>query len=354
MHHVRILLALGLAGMTTTVACKKKEKPTEPSPQQTGTTSGSAPAGSAQDKPPEPPPAATPPAPAPTNTTDSEIPGAMLNLDEHTWKPNGSLPKGAEMAVLEGTPPFPEGKSFTVLLKFPAKYTIPPHTHLVTERVTVLSGVLGFGHGEKYDKSKLKELTAGGIVMVPAGHAHFVTTKEATVVQLQGVGPWGIFYIDPKDDPRQPAAVKPAQVDHPTDSEIQTTELNLADMKWNPAPPSIPAGAEIAVLEGTPPFGPGKSFVFRLKFPAGYKIPVHHHLVSERVTVLAGTLKFGMGDKWDDAAMKSLKAGGEILMPRDHKHFVQAEGETIVQLQGVGPWGIIYANPDEDPRNAKK
>ncbi|HVK83730.1 MAG TPA: cupin domain-containing protein [Kofleriaceae bacterium] len=347
----RLLLSIGLVSVTTLAACKKDKK-AEPQATAGSAAAGSAAAGSAAGSAETPPPKP----PEATNTTDSELAGGgvMLNLEEHTWKPIGSLPKGAEMAVLEGTPPFAAPKAFTILLKFPNKYTIPPHTHLVTERVTVLSGALLFGHGEKYDKSKTKELTAGGIVMVPADHAHFVTTTKETVVQLQGVGPWGIFYIDPKDDPRQPPPEKPASVDHPTDSEIQPTEQNVADTKWAPAPSSLPPGAEIAVLEGAPPFGAGKSFVMRLKFPAGYKIPVHHHLVTERVTVLSGALKFGMGDKWEDAAMKSMKAGGEILMPREHKHFVQADGETIVQLQGVGPWGIVYANPDEDPRNAKK
>jgi len=307
----------------------------------------------------KPAPAPAPAEPAkpaePQNTTDSEIEGVMLNIKDYAWKPIPSLPKGAQVAVLEGTPPFSEPKSFAVVLKFPNNYKIPPHTHLVTERVTVLQGALKFGHGETFDAKAMTELKVGGIVQIPAGHTHYVQAKGETLVQLQGVGPWGIFYINPKDDPRQPAVAKPETLpEHPTDSDIgEGTAKNAADIQWNPGPPSLPAGAQIAVLEGAPPFGAGKSFVMRLKLPNGYKIPVHHHLVTERVTVLAGTLKFGMGDTWKDADMKPIKTGGVVYMPREHKHYVEAQGETIVQLQGVGPWGIIYADPAEDPRNKK-
>jgi quercetin dioxygenase-like cupin family protein len=348
MHRLRLLLPIGFVVIATLAACKKKEnKPAEPTP---ATDPNAAAVTPPEPKPPEP---VKPP--EPTNTTDVDVTPARLNLEEHTeWKPVPSLPKGAQMAVLEGAPPFAEGKSFAFLLKFPKGYKVPPHTHAVTERVTVLSGSIHFGHGEKLDQKKGKHIKAGGIVLIPAGHAHYVWTTEEMVLQLQGVGPWGIYYIDPKDDPRQPAVAKPEGLKHDTDSDLESAEYNPADIKWNPGPASLPAGAEIAALEGAPPFGPGKSFVFRLKFPDGYKIPVHHHLVTERVNVLSGTLGFGMGDTWNDADLKPIKAGGVVYMPREHKHFVQAKGETVVQVQGVGPWGIVYANPDEDPRNAKK
>ena len=361
MHRLRFLLPVGLALTTSLVACKKKEKAadpvkTEPTPNtgsdgsdgSAGGMAGSAGSGSGSD-------AGSAATPADGNTTDADLEHFMKNLDEFKdWKPVPSLPAGAQIAVLEGAPPFGPGKGFAFLLKFPKNYKIPPHTHLVTERVTVLSGSLSFGHGEKWDNKELKELKAGGVVIVPSGHAHFVQTKSDTVVHLQGVGPWGINYIDPKDDPRKPAPEKPTDVTNETDFKQDPVQMNLADIKWNPAPPSVPPGASIAVVEGKPPFPGGQSFVFRLKFPDGYKIPVHHHLVTERVIVTSGTLKFGTGDKWDDKALKDIKAGGVVYMPREHKHFVQAKGETTVQVQGVGPWGIVYANPDEDPRNAKK
>lgn len=352
MHHVRSMVPFVLAAATALGGCgKSKKADTAPTPMPTPVAEQTPPNETSS-----PTPAPAPPkAEEPQNTTDSDMEGILKNFDEHQWKPVPSLPKGATIAVLEGEPPFGPGKGFSFLLKFPKGYKIPPHTHLVTERVTVLKGSLAFGHGEKIDAKGAKMIEAGGIVAVPAGHTHFVINgKGETIVQLQGVGPWGIFYINPKDDPRgKDAPPKPENVEHPTDSDIEMITSNPADIKWNPGPPSLPAGAQIAVVEGAPPFGAGKSFVFRLKMPDGYKIPVHHHLVTERVSVLSGTLKFGMGDAWKDADMKALKVGGLAFMPRNHKHYVQAVGETVVQLQGVGPWGIIYANAAEDPR-AKK
>src|SRR5262245_22839671 len=71
-------------------------------------------------------------------------------------------------------------------------------------------------------------------------------------------------------------------------------------VKWQPAPPILPAGAEISVLEGNPAEkGP---VVMRLKFPAEYVVPPHWHSMTERLTVLSGTFYIGSGDKVDRAA----------------------------------------------------
>jgi hypothetical protein len=85
---------------------------------------------------------------------DSELTEPVTrNLADVEWQDGpAALPKGAKMAVIEGTPPFSEPRTFTLLLKFPRSYTIPPHVHAVTERVTVLSGALSFAHGEIPDR----------------------------------------------------------------------------------------------------------------------------------------------------------------------------------------------------------
>jgi hypothetical protein len=161
MHRLRLLLPIGFVVIATLAACKKKEnKPAEPTP---ATDPNAAAVTPPEPKPPEP---VKPP--EPTNTTDVDVTPARLNLEEHTeWKPVPSLPKGAQMAVLEGAPPFAEGKSFAFLLKFPKGYKVPPHTHAVTERVTVLSGSIHFGHGEKLDQKKGKHIKAAGISTMP-------------------------------------------------------------------------------------------------------------------------------------------------------------------------------------------
>ena len=130
-------------------------------------------------------------------------------------------------------------------------------------------------------------------------------------------------------------------------------ELFPADkIKWQEGPPSLPKGAQIAVLEGDPAKeGP---FVFRVKLPDGYRIPPHTHPKPERVTVLAGTFHLGMGDTFDVKKGVQLPAGTYGTWPPGMKHFVWVQGETVVQFHGDGPWVINYLNPADDPRGAKK
>jgi hypothetical protein len=127
-------------------------------------------------------------------------------------------------------------------------------------------------------------------------------------------------------------------------------KLNRPDaLEWRDGPPSLPKGAQIAVLEGDPSKeGP---FVFRVKVPDGYRIPVHTHPKTERVTVISGTFNIGMGDKFDQAATEPMPAGTYGFWEAGMKHFVWVKGETIVQFHGQGPWSIQYVNPADDPRN---
>ena len=91
---------------------------------------------------------------------------------------------------------------YTQRLKFPEGYKIAPHTHPQGEHVTVLSGSLNMGMGEKFDQSAGQTLPAGSYFTMPAGMQHFVWTTGETVVQLSGIGPQNIVYVNPADDPR--------------------------------------------------------------------------------------------------------------------------------------------------------
>lgn len=117
------------------------------------------------------------------------------------WNDVPSLPPGAKVAVIQG--PMNEAKPFTVRLKFPANYTVPPHYHPAIEHVTVLSGTFNFGSGDRLDKKKTTALPPGSVVIMPPGMRHYVWTDEELIIQLTGTGPWGITYVDPKDDPRK-------------------------------------------------------------------------------------------------------------------------------------------------------
>jgi quercetin dioxygenase-like cupin family protein len=120
-------------------------------------------------------------------------------------------------------------------------------------------------------------------------------------------------------------------------------------LAWADAPAALPAGAKVAVIEGDPT-KPGP-FTLRLKLPKGYKIPPHTHPAIEHVTVLEGTLQMGVGDKWDDKAMKDIPVGGFAVMQTGTKHFAGSKQGCTLQLHGMGPWGISYVNPADDPRN---
>ena len=111
-----------------------------------------------------------------------------------------SLPKGAKVALLEGNP-MQEGP-FTMRLQLPDGFKIPPHWHPSVEHVTVLSGTFNLGMGEKFDTSSGRALSAGSFAFMPPGMKHFVWTTGETVVQVHGVGPWKITYVNSADDPR--------------------------------------------------------------------------------------------------------------------------------------------------------
>jgi anti-sigma factor ChrR (cupin superfamily) len=123
--------------------------------------------------------------------------------------------------------------------------------------------------------------------------------------------------------------------------------VNASQIKWEPAPPVLPKGAEFAVLSGDPAKdGP---YVVRLKMPTGYRIPAHNHPTAELVTVITGKFHIGMGDKFDAKKGVRLTAGGYAEAPAGMNHYAWATGPTVVQVHGQGPFAITYVNPADDP-----
>jgi quercetin dioxygenase-like cupin family protein len=120
------------------------------------------------------------------------------------------------------------------------------------------------------------------------------------------------------------------------------------DMKWTAGPASLPPGAQVMMLEGNP--AKAEPLTMRLKFPAGYKIAPHTHPAIEHVTVLSGTFHMGAGENFDQQKGKSLPVGSFVVMPSGAPHFAWASEETVIQLHSVGPWGVTYVNPADDPR----
>ena len=125
------------------------------------------------------------------------------------------------------------------------------------------------------------------------------------------------------------------------------TMLSPGDLKWVDVP-SLPPGAKLAIIEG--PLNEAVPFTFRLQFPANYQIPAHWHTAVERVTVISGTFNMGVGDKFERSKTKPLGPGSMAIMQPKTNHFAWTKEETVVQLNGTGPWTVTYVNPADDPR----
>lgn len=137
-------------------------------------------------------------APAQTAEMDQHV---FINKNEIKWgAAPSSLPAGAKLAVLFGDPDKPG--PFTMRLSAPAGYKVPPHWHSRAENLTVISGTLYLGSGDKMDAASAKALKEGGYHFLPAKAHHSAMTKAPTVVQISGEGPFDIIYVDPADDPR--------------------------------------------------------------------------------------------------------------------------------------------------------
>jgi len=127
-----------------------------------------------------------------------------------------------------------------------------------------------------------------------------------------------------------------------------------AEAAWGPAPPFVPAGAQISVMSGDP--GKPAPYSLRFKLPANYQIPAHSHPMDENVVIVSGALTLGMGDKLTKGAPgnKALAVGGYAMMPAGMNHFAYTTAnETVLILYGTGPVDFKYVNPSDDPRNKK-
>ena len=125
----------------------------------------------------------------------------MVTPADLKWADVPSLPPGAKIAVIEG--PLNEAVPFIVRLKLPADYKVPAHWHPAIEHVTVISGTFYMGTGDKLDPSKTMPLSAGSVAIMQIKTNHFAWNKEETIIQVHGVGPWAINYVNPTDDPRK-------------------------------------------------------------------------------------------------------------------------------------------------------
>ena len=119
-------------------------------------------------------------------------------------------------------------------------------------------------------------------------------------------------------------------------------------LKWQPY-----VGLAMKAVVFGDPSKPGP-YVLRIKAPDGFRIPPHWHPQDEHLTVLAGTFRVGVGEKFDESALRDLGPGGFVFIPREMRHFASSRGETIIQLHGMGPFQINFVNPADDPNRQKQ
>ena len=112
-------------------------------------------------------------------------------------------------------------------------------------------------------------------------------------------------------------------------------------IEWKKAPPSLPTGTMIAILEGNPK--QAGLFTIRLKTPKHMRLAVHKHPGPERVTILKGDLYVGFGTEVDIEVATQYKAGDYYVTPPGNDHYVfTKEKEAVIQITGMGPWEVVY------------
>lgn len=135
---------------------------------------------------------------------DSTAPPKIMHFGDLKWTP---IIKGCDLAAVAGDPDA-EGTPFVVRLRCVDGAKIPAHWHPTDENVTVLKGTFLAGMGETFDETKLTTMNAGNFVTMPKGMRHFAMSKGDTIVQVHGMGPFKVNWVNPSEvqPPDAPAA----------------------------------------------------------------------------------------------------------------------------------------------------
>ncbi|MGP6192385.1 MAG: cupin domain-containing protein [Vulcanimicrobiaceae bacterium] len=105
----------------------------------------------------------------------------------------------------------------------------------------------------------------------------------------------------------------------------------------------------LATLVGDPTkHGP---YPIRVKAPPGVKLRPHKHTEDRIYTLISGIFYIGFGDEFKGDAVTAYPPGSVLVLPGDTWHFHWAKsGEYVTQVTAIGPLGLDYANPTDDPR----
>jgi hypothetical protein len=133
---------------------------------------------------------------------DTDNDHVMVRPDDIKWGPGPpALPAGAKAAILTGDPS--KSGLYVLRAKLPDGYQVPPHWHPTDENVTVIKGTLMVGKGDKLNADASQALPAGSFMRMPKEMHHFAWAKGETIIQVHGIGPFQITYVNAADDPRK-------------------------------------------------------------------------------------------------------------------------------------------------------
>ena len=126
---------------------------------------------------------------------------SSLRSEDVEFQPFPAFPKGAKLAIVVGDPQKPG--PYVVRVSVPDGVKLMPHVHPEDRVYTVISGVFYIGYGTTFDASKLAAYGPGSVVVLPSNTPHFHWARSGPyVTQVSGMGPLGLRYLGPNDDPR--------------------------------------------------------------------------------------------------------------------------------------------------------
>jgi quercetin dioxygenase-like cupin family protein len=151
--------------------------------------------------------------------------------------------------------------------------------------------------------------------------------------------------MSPSSETNQAAA----QAQHHQPDQDRFRVIRSEDVMWKPFP-AFPPDARLALLVGDPTkAGP---YLIRVKLPSGVKMLPHRHTEDRIYTVISGVFYIGLGDEFDEAKLTAHGPGSVLVLPGGQPHFHWAKsGEYITQVSALGPLGLDYMDPTNDPRH---
>jgi quercetin dioxygenase-like cupin family protein len=124
-----------------------------------------------------------------------------IRSEDVEWRPFAAFPPEARLAILVGDPAKPG--PYVIRVKLPGGIRLAPHKHPEDRIYTVISGTFYIGLGEVFDENRLNAYAPGSVVVLPGGQPHFHWAKSGEyVTQVSAIGPLGLDYVDPANDPR--------------------------------------------------------------------------------------------------------------------------------------------------------